>query len=225
MTDYKVTIKNESGDTTNPRVYYIFSQLPVVSGGGVAAASQLQWAKTKPLGNNAQSVFKYTSETFGFVGYCNTSTSVDMKPGTEITINTSLPVSVGTFRSDGTVLYVKETNDNISIIDIGKNNSSNGTFTISCDAQIPNPSKYVVGVARKSEQTGIAPVAAIECKPGSDYIFTPQQGIFIARETQTQQDGVIINATSVFGRVDFKGNAREATVSENNNGTFSVQYK
>lgn len=223
MTDYKITIKNESGDTNHPRVYFVFSQLPIVSGGGVVAASQLQWAKTKPLSNTAQSVFKYTSETFGFVGSCSASTSVNMTPGVEITIDTSLPVSVGTFRSDGTVLYVKETNDNISITDIGKNNSSNGTFTISSDSQIPSPSKYVVGVARKSDQTGIAPIAAVQCKPGADYIFTPQQGVFIARGDQ--QDGVVINATTDFGRVDFKGNAREATVSEDNNGKFNVQYK
>ncbi|CAM1501303.1 Fc.00g104650.m01.CDS01 [Cosmosporella sp. VM-42] len=221
---YKVTIKNESGDTQSSRVYIIYSDTPKVSGGGVANARPLQWAKTKALGNGGQDVFKYTSESFGFVGYSSISPSSNMSAGTEITLDSSVPAIVGSFKNDGSEFYVKENDGSgISINDTGRGGANSGTLTISCDAGIPSPSTYVVGLARKSERDGIAPVAAVECKPRADFTITPSSAIFIARGDQG--DGTVLSNKTPNQRVEFRGNSREATVSETSSGSFSVVYK
>jgi len=222
-TTYKVIIKNDTGDANTSRVYVVYSEFPGVSGGGIASALRTQWAKSKGLVNQGQDVFRYTSESFGFAGYCNASTSSSMTSGTEITLVASNSVTIGSFRNDGSSLYVSENNDAIGIKDTGSSTSNNGTFTISTDARIPSPSTYVVGLARKSERDGISPVAVVECKPGADFVFTPSPAIYIARGNQG--DGVILSSIGTYGRVEFRGNSKEAIVSETANGTFSVVYK
>jgi hypothetical protein len=221
---YKITIKNGSEDTMGgSRVYAIYSEVPEVTGPGIANARQLQWAKTKPLANDGQDVFKYTSDTYGFAGYVNASTSSNVAPGTEVTLDSSALVTVGSFRNDGSVLSVKETDGAIGISDTGTSSADNGKFTISVDARVPTPSTYVIGVARKSDRDGIAPVAIVEAKPRGDFVFTPSQAIIITRGDKG--NGVAVSKPAVVAKIEFRGASKEAVVTETNSGSFSVVYK
>ena len=223
VNNYKITIKNESGDGRTGRVYSLYVDVPTFNGGGVASTFQLQWSKTRPLTNGAQAAFNYTSELFGFVGFCSTPSSSDIQDGTTISLERSVPAKVSPDRSTGSTLEVKEKDSTLSITDLNKDYSAKGTFKISLDGQISEDNNYVVGLARKSTQTDIAPVAAVPARTNADYIVTPKFGVYVARSDKG--DGTVITPPKPSVMVEFKGATKEAVVSETKDGLFSLVYK
>ncbi|OCK98442.1 HET-domain-containing protein [Cenococcum geophilum 1.58] len=218
---YGVAIRNKTADTHNSRKYFVYSEPPNVTGGGVQKTRQILWSITDPLCNNSESVFKYTSDFYGFAGISsNASSKLDQE--TKVSIIDFEPVKIGTIKNDGTQLFVTPKDGGLQLKDAGSNADS-GTFKIITDNKIPYPNSYVVGLARKCDGR-IHSVAAVELKPGADLVFTPKQPIFISRVpfNAGYDVGRVLGSLGRNVRITSKGNHSRIEVEETGDGTFRV---
>ncbi|EPE02903.1 hypothetical protein F503_01644 [Ophiostoma piceae UAMH 11346] len=221
-TTYTITIKNST--STGNRRYNIFSDAPVVKGGAEPPVRLLVWKTTAPLQPNGQAKFRYTADVYGFFGASSVD-SASIKVNNSVDLLSSLPVKPGYLTNNGTQLYV---NDADELGEIGQR-ASNGTFQIFLDAGLAAPNRSVVGLARQEEDGTPAPVAAVELKPGVQYAFKPSPAVYIVAGSVDEGRVIDVRTAGVasvasVARVEFHGNQRQATVVEQNNGTFSVQY-
>ncbi len=219
-TTFSITIKNANSER---RRYTVTSALPKVTGAGTSVVVPIVWFRTRVLQPSDQENFKYTSEYSGFVGNDNTD-SATLAAGSDISLTSYQPVKVGTVLNDGTELLVSlQDEDSVSIKDTGTNNSKQDTYSILVDRSIPSPNSFVVGLSRKLERNGqVVPAAAVKLKPSATFIFTPDQTIRISAGEENVGQTVAI--ASEAAAVKFQGNQKNATVSEDSNGKFTVSY-
>ncbi|OAA57621.1 hypothetical protein SPI_07280 [Niveomyces insectorum RCEF 264] len=218
-TVYTITIKN--GTTGGSRRYNIFSDKPEVKGGAEPPVRTPVWKTTAPLQQGGQAKFRYTADFYGFFGSSSIN-SAELKAGNSIDLLSSLPVKPGYLTNNGTQLYVSDTDE---LSEMGQR-ATNGTFQVIQDSGLPTPNRSVVGVARQEEDGTPAPTAAVELKPGVQYVFTPKPAVYVMAGSVAEGRVIDVpaNTATNFAKVEFRGNQREATVVEQSDGKFVVQY-
>ncbi|KAL1953786.1 hypothetical protein VTO42DRAFT_2283 [Malbranchea cinnamomea] len=212
-----ILIQNRSG--ASGKIYNVFSEQPGVSGGGVQATRPVVWYQTNPIANNAQAVFRFAPDVYGFVGSTNQPSS-QLPDGDDVYLQGAQVLRVGTILNDGTRLMVDKSL-NITAVD---NTAPNHTVDILTKTEVQSANRNVVGIARLQEGESMpAPVAVVELKPGVDFSFTPKYGVFIS-STQYSQ-GTIQGLAQHSAKVEFTGAQKTAVVVEKSDGQFSVDYK
>lgn len=218
---YTITIKNES--SSGSKVYNIYSDQPLVEGGGVQSTHSVIWFKTNALGKGAQFAFKYTPDFYGLIGSSDEN-SDSLKVGNEVSMESNLLAKIGTYNNDGSILHV---NDSLELhaLDGLKVGAADSTFMISAVTGIDSPNTYVVGVGRKQDKGDVAPVAVVELKANVTYKFTPKTAVFV--KATNLAPGVVNNfaAAKDDAKVEFRGLNSHAIVTEQNNGKFTITYK
>jgi hypothetical protein len=221
-TTYEIKVFNNSNNSN--KTYGIFSERAGVEGGGLMSSVWVLWAKLGPIGSHQQKSFKFDSDFYAFVGNSNVD-SGKLETGGTVTLQTNRVVSLGSAYNKGSRLSVDK-DRNITGSDTGA--TPQGTFTLGVVTGFADRHRYVVGVARKHYQDAsgeIAPVAAVELKGGTEMIFTPKQKIIVALTTLQPgevQAGAVPHAMA---EVEFSGEDTVASVSEANDGTFSVTLR
>jgi hypothetical protein len=214
-----ILIHNQSG--SSGRVYNIWSEQPSVNGGGVQATTPVIWYRSRPLPNNSQDVFKFSSDYYGFVGSSSSSSS-ELPNGDEIFLQGSEKVKPGSALDDGTRLLIDK-NLNITQMEAV---ALKGNFEIFSKVEVLAANHNVVGLARLQDGESMpAPVAVVELKPGVGITFSPKQAVII-RATSWEQ-GTVQKPAGTYKeiRVDFAGAQTKAVVVEQSSGDFKVTYK
>ena len=216
---YTIVIRNDT--SAGGKSYIVFSQQPDIEGGAAPPIKTLVWKRTVPLQKGGQTKFRYSPEFYGFIGTSPVN-SASLVVNNSVDLVSSQLVKLDYMINDGTQLFVSKSQE---LSEIG-GKANNGTFQIFLDANLPTPNRCVVGLARQEDDGTPAAVAAVEAKPSVQYSFTPRPAVYIMGGKV--DEGRVIDfpaAPAKFGRVEFAGDQREAVVSEQNSGTFTVQYK
>lgn len=224
---YKLTIRNESGNTTDERRYYAYFDAPTVERGGRGKAHQLACFVTDSLLNEQESSFEFTSEVFAFLGKCKgKESSTDLQPGDNIELRDSKAVKLGTKNNGSHLLVTISAKQVISFKELAAD-GPDGSFIISCETKFEKDNPYVVGLAWKVNDK-VVPIAAVGCKASVDYTVTPQKIVRISRLAEPGRSqirlskGTVVSPDQDAAQIEFGGrvNGFERSVAENDFGKF-----
>lgn len=193
--------------------------MPDVANDSIDKAQRVVWYRSPPLVNGGQATFKYTSDFYAFVGECSAASS-NLQTNTEISVLDAKEIKIGIASNNGDRMIVKVNDEALEISPWDKT-STNGSFGIITDQKIDHPNQWVIGLARKQENNDTPnPVAAVELINSSLFTFKPNQTIYVARGL-TESGRILKDIPDKVAKIEFSGASKEATIGEDNKGTFS----
>lgn len=193
--------------------------MPDVANDSIDTAQRVIWYRSPPLVNGGQATFKYTSDFYAFVGECSAASS-NLQTNTEISVLDTKEITIGNISNNGSRVIVQVKDEALEISPVDKK-STNGSFGMYTDQNIDHPNQWVIGLARKQENNDTPnPVAAVELINSSLFTFKPKQAIYVARGL-TESGRILKDTPNNVAKIEFSGASKEATIGEDNKGTFS----
>ena len=225
--NFTVEVINKSG---NPGKFYnLFSAKAAIEGGGNTASTtkSVTWFVSRKLGDGGHHPFRYDDSLYGFLGTTTNTDKLANKNKVDTVINAG--VTVGSDGDIGTILVVDESSA-FHVVDQSDDDSQapgEREFKIMTKKTSWSPNDYLIGVARgKSLGAGVtpAPTDVVGLKPGATFTIKTDLAVYV--KASNFPEGTIQASPEDTGafKVVFPPKMRKATVTEDNNGNFSVTY-
>ncbi|QJE03480.1 hypothetical protein HH212_19585 [Massilia forsythiae] len=215
MAQYTIQVYNQSGF---PKSYVVFSEPPTVT----SAGSQVQvftnaWVTFPSVRNGGIDTLVYTDIIDAYWG------TVPEALSPSVVVHQGGVAAVNTSSRDG-VVFQGTSPAGFGTTTGGVANA--GAFEIKANTDFTSDFNYVFGMA-KPTGTGIpAPVATFAAEPNDTFEIIPVVKFYVADGAFTQGEIIDVKAfTTVPAEIDFTGKPQmTATVIQNANGSFAVQY-
>jgi hypothetical protein len=220
MAQYTIYVNNESGYAKS---YVVFMQPPQVTAtGGQPTVYANAWVTFNGILSGGQDNLTYTDQTYAYWG----TAQMPVAPGTTMgqggtaLVNTAQQTSV-------TFVGTASQGSGIGFLPPVAGGAMTGSYRIIANSDFTQANGYMFGLARPGNIPTIAsPVATFVAEPNDTFNITPVIKFYVADGAYTPGEIIDFSTTSTSAaEVNFTGLPQtSAVVTQNSNGSFTVQY-